>query len=195
MNAADLHLEVALTMQGYTQPDLHDRKQFVANLRFIYHIIRASETLLRVATQCAEGPLQTYYKAHLAEESGHDEWLFRDLQEAGEAVFPIPEAAIELAGAQYFYLLHVSPAALLGYMLLLEGFPLALDRVEELEILHGTSLCRTLHYHAEHDVDHIADLFEVIDAQPDAQKAIIREVALFSAHRLAQAVLGDSYAC
>lgn len=195
MNAADIRLEVALALQSYPQPDLHDRVQFAANLRFVYHIIRASETLLRLASQLATGDLQAYYKAHLAEESGHDEWLFRDLQEAGEAVFPIPESAIELAGAQYFYLLHVSPAALLGYMVLLEGFPMTMDRVEELEILHGTALCRTLRYHAEHDVEHFADLAAVVDAQPDAQKAVIREVALFSAHRLAQAVLGDSYAC
>lgn len=194
MRAADLHREVLLTLQGYSQPNLNNRWEFVSNLRFLYHIIRASETLLRVASNVAEGELQDYYKMHLAEEIGHDEWLFADLQSAGVPVFPIPPAAIELAGSQYFYLLHVNPAALLGYMLLLEGFPMPLSRVEELEALHGRELCRTLRHHAEHDVNHFAELSAVIDVQSDAQKAIIREVALFSAHRFACALLGDSHA-
>lgn len=193
MNALDIHTEVAKVLASCPAAGLANRVSFVGNLRFLYHIMRASESLLIVASKVSQGALREYYKSHLEEERGHDEWLYEDLRNAGEAVFPCPDSATMLAGAQYYYLFHVNPCALLGYMMLLEGFPMPMEAVEALEALHGPALCRTLRHHALHDPQHIADLYNAIDALPEPQKLVVLEVALFSAHKFSQAVTGGHY--
>jgi hypothetical protein len=151
--------------------DFADRRIVLANLIFVHQVIVASERLLEEAVKVSTGTLRDYYVAHLEEERGHEKWLAADLASAGINIAAIPriQQAVELAGSQYYFLNHVGPHALLGYMLVLEGFPLPRSTIELLEKLHGKSLLRTLVYHSEHDVDHSHDLFAAIGAHPSEE--------------------------
>jgi hypothetical protein len=161
MRPSDHIIEAVQALRAQApQVDLHDRATFLANLSFVHQIITASEGLLADAITASTGDLRDYFVSHLAEETGHVEWLAEDI---GASSLPLSRTAVQMAGSMYYMVKHVSPACLLGYMLVLECFPMPLEVVEELERLHGKQLLRTVRFHAEHDPDHGADLLAVID--------------------------------
>lgn len=140
----------------------------ISNLVFVYQIVVASESLLEEAVRVSEGELRDYFVSHLEEERSHEEWLAADLRTCGIDVkqMPLLQKAVEIAGSQYYLIKHVDPACLLGYMAVLEGFPVSSDSLEKLEQMHGKELFRTLRYHSEHDLDHRKELFDMIDKFP-----------------------------
>jgi hypothetical protein len=98
------------------------------------------------------GSLKIYFHEHLQEETGHLKMVVDDLLRLGVSDplrFPI---AAELAGAQYYYIIHDDPAMLLGYMAALECNPTPLSRVDELEAAYGP--LTSIRHHAEHDIGH-----------------------------------------
>ena len=151
--------------------DFRDKRMVLANLIFMHQVMTASERLLFEAANETTGDLRAYYFAHMEEERGHVQWLADDLKSVGinVALMPKVQAAIALAGSQYYLMKHISPFALLGYMLVLEGFPVAMEYVELLEVAHGKELFRTLRYHSEHDIEHRKELFSMIDVNPSAE--------------------------
>lgn len=167
MRASDLILHEVAELRANAHPvDLRDRSRLLANLTFMHQLMVAAEPLLELAIEYSDGSLRDYFVQHLEEERGHAPWLADDLASAGvdiKASGP-SRIAVALAGGMYYMIRHVSPACLLGYMLVLECFPPALADIAELENLHGKDLLRTVRHHAEHDPDHGADLLRVIDA-------------------------------
>lgn len=160
--------EVAKIRANSVLIDAADLGKLVSNLVFVQQLITASESLLLEAAKKAAGPLKNYFAGHWKEEQGHEAWLARDLADVGfnmEAA-PLIRRAVELAGAQYYLIRHVAPECLLGYMAVLEGFPMPLATVDLLEKIHGKPLLRTLRYHAEHDLEHRKEVFRMIDANP-----------------------------
>ena len=158
------------------------RSRYVEYLYAMHALIRASVPLLeRAALRCTDlpsgdplaGPLRQYFEAHAEEERGHDEWLLVDLAAAGAdpaaALSRLPALVVaELAGAQYYWIEHYHPVALLGYILVLEGnapAPWLADRLAELTDLPSAAF-RTLRDHAELDSGHIAVLDGLLDALP-----------------------------
>lgn len=123
-----------------------------SNLCFLHGIVTASENLLCNAISHSYGHLKIYFHEHLQEETGHLKMVQDDLLRLGVAEplhFPI---AAELAGAQYYYIIHDDPAMLLGYMAALEGNPIPLTKVSELEAAYGPLI--SVRHHAEHDIEH-----------------------------------------
>lgn len=145
-----------------------DKSVILSNLAFMHQVITASEALMQEALKVADGPLHAYLTAHAEEEQDHAQWLAADLLTSGVDVDKLPKfrRAVAMAGSQYYLIKHQSPYALLGYMAVLEGFPVALEAVDALEAAHGKDLFRTLRYHAEHDLEHRKDLFAFIDKNP-----------------------------
>ncbi len=152
-------------------------------LRLEHGIVRASVPLLETAGGAA-GRLATdgdavsagmvaYLSAHAEEERHHDEWLLadyaalgRDPEEIG-AVPPSPTVAA-MVGAIYYWVLHVHPVALLGYVAVLEGFPPSAELIDELVAKAGypPAAFRTLHYHSAGDRHHGDDLWHLLDHLP-----------------------------
>jgi hypothetical protein len=145
-------------------------------------IIRASvplmdaartRTLALPATDPVRAPLADYLEEHIPEELHHDEWLLDDLESIGvgrSAVLrrvPSPTVA-ELVGAQYYWILHYHPVALLGYISLLEGYPPSAEMTDELEKRTGSPAAafRTLRLHGELDQGHRQELDELLDRLP-----------------------------
>lgn len=157
---------------------------FAVHYVWLYHVIRASENLIRRAIQHADGELKAYLTEHLSEEIGHEKWLCFDLEAVGidAKSTTIPTSAMELAGTQYYLIEHVSPIALLGYMLVLEGFPTPIELVDQLAEIHGPEAVRTLRYHANHDIQHSDDLLGMIDKLTDDEKQIVLQSAMQTLH-------------
>jgi hypothetical protein len=146
----------------------------IPNLVFLYHCIVASERLLERAVERSTGDLEAYFRAHLEEERGHDEWLAQDLASVGVDVkkTQIPVEAMEMVGCVYYLIEHVDPVALLGYMNALERSPDD-DLMTRFEKNYPPSLLRTLRYHAFHDREHARDIRNMIlKATPTQQQLI-----------------------
>ncbi|MFI9151560.1 iron-containing redox enzyme family protein [Streptomyces sp. NPDC053367] len=161
------------------------RRRYVRYLTAMHPLVRASVPLLeRAAERCAElddpdaARLAAYYIRHAAEERDHDTWLLDDLACAGAGPAAVPHpVVVELAGAQYYRVEHEHPAALLGYMAVLEGNapgPRLADRLTAATGLPAGAF-RTLREHAELDGGHLADLYRLLDGlhlTPDRQTTV-----------------------
>jgi hypothetical protein len=155
----------------------------IANLIFVHDAIVASEQLLIDAVASIDllpkssfhERLAQYYNSHLEEERDHVKWLQEDLKSVGVNVpVELPNKwAMSMAGSQYYLLKHAHPAALLGYMAVLEGDPTPVEVVDFLEHAHGKQLLRCLRIHAVKDLEHRKELFEVIDDTPELLRGLI----------------------
>jgi Iron-containing redox enzyme len=173
-------------------------------------IIRASVPLMHTALERAraaagEDPvaagLAAYLDKHVDEELGHDEWLLDDLEVLGRSRAEIlaqpPSAAVAgIVGPPYYWILHYHPAAVLGYIGLLEGYPPTIGEVDELmrRTGYGREAFRTLIRHAELDPLHRDEMHEALDGlplSPDQSKVVgvtaLHSVAAFT-HMLTELV-------
>jgi len=174
-------------------------------LFLVHSMIRTSVPLMREAAEVARGlapsdpagaPLAAYYERHAREELGHDEWVLDDLAVLGigrEEVLarrPSTEVAA-LVGAHYYWVRHVHPVALLGYLAVLEGNPP--DAAELDEVRRRTGLpdaaFRTLKLHAHLDEQHRDDLWDEIDRLP-LTPATAGLLAVAAFHTIEQVSLG-----
>lgn len=161
----------------------------IPNLIFLYHLIRASENLLSVAiAQSPPGRLKAYFEQHLEEERGHAQWLVEDLKwvDIDVAQTRVPLLAVQMAGSVYYLIYHAHPAALLGYMKVLESWPMDKARFAELGRAYPKPLLRTVNYHIDHDPQHFQDLLAIIESIPEQQR-LIEDVAAMTRNYLAQA--------
>ena len=148
----------------------------------LHGVVRASVPLMEDALRRARelsardgvaAGMVDYLERHVAEERGHDRWILEDLEALGMAerdvlVRPPADSTARAAGAQYYWIRHDHPVALLGYIAVLEGRPPRvefLDRTVEATGLPRAAL-RTLYRHAQTDIEHGHDLFALIDRLP-----------------------------
>jgi len=112
-------------------------RRYPRYLRTMHGVIRASVPLMDLAARrCAErastdpvadpvaGPLRQYLLEHIEQERGHDDWLLADLAVLDRSPGPPPaatSAVARLVGAQYYWIEHHHPVALLGYIAVMEG--------------------------------------------------------------------------
>ena len=168
-----------------------------------HSIIRASVPLMeaardRAASLAAREPvaasLAKYLGQHVNEERHHDDWLLDDLEELGisrETVrsrMPSPTVAA-LVGAQYYWIHHYHPVAVLGYIAVLEGNPPLESQIAE--VIERTGLperaFRTFIKHARLDPHHRDDLNSALDVMPltEEHETLIATSALETQHLLA----------
>lgn len=179
--------QVLERIDSVRMPSIMGRGAYVAYLKFAHGIMRASGPLLALGYDKAEGALREYYGGHLIEERDHADWLAEDLASLGEQPELVDHAAAAIAGAQYYYLHHVGPEPLLGYIAAMEMRPATMNDVRALEETHGKRAVRTIRHHAEADIRHGDRLAEVLNEQNE-----YRELILYNAVVSAQAF---SYYC
>lgn len=151
-------------------------------LVMIHSTIRASvplmETALAVTRERYQWDpvcevLEDYLVKHIPEELGHDQWVLEDLERLGVPTdvalkaMPSPSVAA-LVGSQYYYIHHVHPVLLLGYIAVLEGYPplesLAIEAARRTG--YPIEAFRTLRKHANLDPFHRQDLDRTLDRLP-----------------------------
>jgi pyrroloquinoline quinone (PQQ) biosynthesis protein C len=163
----------------WTHPDLADLlPQFLVQL---HRVMRSGISLMRTAKNCAlslsddavAAQTAAYLEVHIEEEKDHDQWLLNDIESLGIPsadvlnATPLP-AVISLLGAQYFWMLHMHPVAIFGYLIVLEGYPPLVHQLEQIRRNTGlpASAFRCLKSHAEDDPDHIDTLNRTLDDMP-----------------------------
>lgn len=158
------------------------RELYPEYLRTSHGIIRASVPLMETAQQRAlllaggdavAAELAPYLEHHIPEELHHDDWLLDDLELLGverAAVLSRPPApsVAALVGAQYYWILHYHPVAVLGYIAVLEGYPPTPALIDEMIARTGydRNAFRTMIAHAELDPGHADELDELVDLLP-----------------------------
>lgn len=182
----DLALDGLLQAGGRLQEPGVAEQLYPQYLVTIHQMIRASVPLMEAGASRAENLAQhgdalakgvaAYLGHHIREEQGHDEWLLQDLEaigcsrESAWAQVPSPTVA-SLVGAQYYWIHHHHPLALLGYIAILEGYPPQISQLEALERItsYPRPAFRTLRKHSHLDVRHSEDLNRALDALPLTQ--------------------------
>jgi len=161
--------------------DFPDR--FKVFLVTVHSIIRASVPLMKAAElECKKtsadekrlrSALAKYYHEHSIEEKNHDEWLLGDLKVLGmtheEVLSKKPSQTVaEMVGSQYYWIHHLHPSCLLGYILILEGYPLTEKDLSRFVKKTGfpRKAFRTLEEHSSLDVHHLEELDRTLDRLP-----------------------------
>ena len=147
----------------------------------LHRVMNSGIALMRTARERAltlpDDPVAShsasYLQTHIEEEKDHDEWLLQDIETLGitrsEVLNATPCASVvSLLGAQYFWMLHVHPVTLFGYLIVLEGYPPLTEQLEDIRFRTGlpATAFRCLKSHAEDDPDHIAELNRTLDKMP-----------------------------
>ncbi len=164
---------------------------FPSFLRELYSLVGCSVPLMSAAyDRAAElapadalaAASAAYLKQHIEEERHHDEWLLNDLVAAGmdraNLLRRAPSANVaRLVGAQYCWIRHAHPAALFGYLGVIEGNPPLAEHLEEIRIQTGypAETFRCMHLHAADDIAHLEELRTTIAGLPltDADESLI----------------------
>jgi hypothetical protein len=148
----------------------------------MHTIVRSSVPLMEAALERAwtlaeeddvAAGVARYLSGHVHEETGHDKWILEDLEAVGADPkeplrrAPSPRVAA-VVGAQYYWLRHYHPVALLGHIAVMEGFPPTPGFAELLAQRTGypKTAFRALARHARLDVRHREALYETIDSLP-----------------------------
>ena len=174
-------------------------------LLLCHWVVRASVPLMETALRRAQAlsaadpvakALTGYLASHIVEELDHDEWLLEDLESLdiprAQTLQRPPTATVAgLVGAQYYWILHYHPVALLGYITVLESYPMSREAIDDLAARTGLgpTAFRTLAEHAEVDPGHAEELRRTIDALPltRAQSSVLGSSAMHTVVALATA--------
>jgi hypothetical protein len=131
--------------------------------------------------------LAEYFPKHIIEEKEHEDWLLDDLAALGldrrSVLERVPNRIIaSMVGAQYYWISHAHPVALLGFFAVLEGHPPTADHLRAVQRRTGlpADAFRMLTYHAEVDKEHADDLYALLDRLPlsDRQTELVGVSAL-----------------
>jgi len=179
------------------------RHRLVAHAVLIHQITRASGPLMAAALKAsrardgdpAAAGLASYLERHIEEERQHDLWLLEDLESVGVARAQVlaaapPASVAGMIGAQYYWIHHHDPVALVGYMLMLECNAPTPETIADMKRESGLpeSFFRTHRIHAELDPDHQSDLLDLATSLPlsQAQRALIDASILHTLERMAE---------
>jgi Iron-containing redox enzyme len=184
----------------------------VSHSVLLHQITRASVPLMECArAECEKRPddavcrqFGPYLTHHIEEETHHDEWTLQDFEFIGVdrsvvwASIPAGNVAA-LVGAQYYWILHHHPIAILGYMIMLESNAPSGELVTDLQKRTGLpeEFFRSHQVHATLDPHHQEELFQLVDdlpLQPEHVKLVnesIMHTALMLADTLANPKLWD----
>jgi hypothetical protein len=117
--------------------------------------------------------LAGYFPKHMVEERDHELWLLDDLAALGidkrRVLDRVPNRAIaSMVGAQYYWIFHAHPVALLGFFAVLEGHPPTIEHLRTVQRRTGlpAEAFRMLTYHADVDQEHAEELYALLDRLP-----------------------------
>ncbi len=167
-----------------------------------YDLVRATTPLLSEAmAECVRRgahELAAYLADQIIDEFGHDRWLEQDWVATGSTLAALTErvpapAAARLAGAQYYWLRHADPVALLGHIAVLEWLPPRAELVADLmrRTGFGAEAFRTLARHGDLDIAHGQRLDVLLATLPltAAQHRLVTTSALATAEGLVEIMI------
>lgn len=151
-------------------------------LRTMHMIVRSAVPLMETAIESARlrgthdklaVALVEYFTQHIEEERGHDAWLLEDFEATGgdrrDVVGRIPPPSVAgLVGAQYYWIRHHHPVALLGHIAAIECHhpPTGFARQLAAQTGYPPSAFRAIQRHEVLDIAHSRELFQLVDTLP-----------------------------
>jgi pyrroloquinoline quinone (PQQ) biosynthesis protein C len=180
-------------------------KMFPDFLFMLHSIIRSSVPMMMVAAESARSRADSdpvaaqiagYFSQHAREEAQHDEWLLDDMVAIGmdrsEVLTRMPSPTVaSVVGAQYYWMFHVHPVSLLGYLAVLEGNPPSAKELRKIRSQHGLPEegFRTMMKHAQLDPHHRDELYAQIDelSLNDSHASLLTLSAFHTIDQLSQA--------
>jgi hypothetical protein len=171
---------VAAAERMWTSPRV--REIYPIYLATMHMIVRSAVPLMEAARERArEGAkhdalaarLTEFLGRHIRDEAGHDDWLLEDLAAAGAdptiplQAIPSPKIA-SLVGAQYYWVFHHHPVALLGHIGAIETYPPPPGFAERLRARTGLpkAAFRTIARHELSDPQRRTDFYAMLDELP-----------------------------
>lgn len=151
--------------------------------RATVHLLGAAmETLSSMPEDPLSAPLLKYLTRLRDEEEGHDDWVLKSLEaldfSRSEVLARVPSpTTAAMVGAQYYWIYHHHPVALLGFIKVAENDPPTHAAIED--VMKRSGLPRgAFTYHLGHvalEPEHNAALDEMLDTLPltEAQKTAI----------------------
>lgn len=159
----------------------NDRQQYANYLAQTYYYVNHSEKLLALAASRMneeDRGMQRRFFKHLAEENAHDLMAKKDLENLDFKLEQFPEMVETKMfwETQYYKIEHMDPAALMGYILLLEDIAaeVCIPMFQEVEKNFGRKCGTFLKVHGEEDPGHVADAFKVIDSLDEKRRDIVK---------------------
>lgn len=169
---AAFNKEIETTKNMMTHLPWEDRAFYASYLAQTYYFVRHSTRLLAMASGHArqdQADLHRRFGSHIGEEKGHDLLALNDLKQLGytEVESELAETR-NLYEGQYYKVEKLDSAALLGYILALEGVASMIcpDFIGRIYEAHGEKCAKFLKLHVEEDPDHVEKAFEQIEKLP-----------------------------
>lgn len=130
----------------------------------------ARDLALSMPNDAVARDLAAYLSVHIQEETGHDAWLLDDICTLGfepQQVLHAPPCAATsgLIDTQHYWITQIHPVAMMGYLILMEGYAPLVSQLDEIRIRSGApeTAFRCLKRHAEDDPQHLAELNGALD--------------------------------
>ncbi len=171
---------VAAASRLWTSPRV--REIYPVYLATMHMVVRSAIPLMLAARERARARakhdalsarIAEFLGRHIRDKAGHDEWLLEDLAATGAdpniplQAIPSPKVA-SLVGAQYYWVFHHHPAALLGYIGAIETYPPPPGFAERIRARSGLpkSAFRTIARHELSDPTRRTEFYAMLDELP-----------------------------
>lgn len=148
-----------------------DKEAYARFLAQTYYFVSHSTRLLAFAAGMIEKSDKLFFDRfikHIGEERNHELLAKRDIQELGFDINEFPEipATRLLWEPQYYKILHKSPMALLGYILVLEGLAAneGGDIINIIRSSHGEKCLNFIGLHTQEDIKHVKEAISLIES-------------------------------
>lgn len=166
-----------------TEYPWHEPAFYAAWLTQSYYYSRQVTRILLMAS--AHSPLENNlmhkrFDVHAGEERGHEALAERDVKDLGFDVKKIGEFPVTTGfySTQYHIIQHISPEALFGWILPLEGIAIHYGKaVAEKAAKKPGTPSRFFNVHVDEDPDHVESAFSVVkNFPPEAQEQVVRNM-------------------
>ncbi len=157
-----------------------DKMQYAMFLRQTYSFVCHSTRLLCLtAANTDHQGFHNRFLDHALEEKSHEKLLEKDFRSLGVDLHSLPEL-LPTKGVyqtQYYWIEHVHPLSLFGYILLLEGLAVEAGKevYQKTKAAHKDSACNFLRVHVVADEDHLPKAFQTLEECTPQELEIINE--------------------
>jgi hypothetical protein len=178
----ELDVQLNAMVKVFEKTPWRDRDMYGAWLAQTFYYVRHGTRMITLAASrfaLTEDPLHRRFIKHAAEETGHDVLALRDLQNLGRSVDQFPEfpSTSALYQTNYYLIEHVSPWALWGLLLTMEGLAVKIGPwlFNEIKQHHGEKPGSFVKLHAFEDIAHMAEAEKIMQNLPDSQRPLVVE--------------------
>jgi hypothetical protein len=178
---ARFHLELKSIKSEFEQINWANPNKYAEFLAQTYFYAQYTTRILALAgvrVSLEERKLHARLLTHAGEERGHDKMLINDLKSLGRNISEFDKSPFTSAlyQTQYYMIEHVSPSALYGFILLLEGVSLACGPgLYEKVGAHFKNSTTYLKVHIEEDEDHVEQNLKAIEGMGQNHMKSIHE--------------------